>query len=67
MATWMKAEKAAEYAGGISTKVLYAAVRDGRCLAAKIGAGRNLIWCEKYIDDWLQASVKPVDRKDTSR
>ena len=63
MAVWMKAAKAAEYAGGISVKVLYAAVREKRCEAAHVGAGRNLLWCEAFIDDWLQATVKPVKER----
>jgi len=62
MAVWMKAPKAADYAGGISPKILYSAVRAGKLRAAKIGAGRNLLFCETFIDEWLGATVEPVDR-----
>ena len=58
MAVWMKAAKAAEYAGGISTKVLYSAVREKKLLAARIGAGRNLLFCEEFLDRWLQAAAE---------
>ena len=58
--TWFKAPKAAKYAGGISVKVLYSAVREGKCQVAKIGAGRNYLWCEAFIDEWLRATVEPV-------
>ncbi len=66
--TWFKATKAAAYAGGISPKVLYSAVRAGKLRAAKIGAGRNLLFCEAFIDEWLRATVEPVARsKETGR
>jgi len=51
---WMKAALAAAYAGGVSPKVLYAAVRGGQLRAARIGAGRNLLFSEQFIDEWLQ-------------
>jgi len=60
---WFKATKAAEYAGGISVKVLYAAVRQNKCRAAKIGAGRNLIWCEQFIDEWLMGAVERTEQE----
>ena len=52
--TWMKATQAAEYAGGVSVKVLYAAVRNGHLKAARIGAGRNLLFSATWVDAWLQ-------------
>ena len=55
--TWMKAPREAEYAGGVSTKILYAAVRAGKLRAAKIGGGGNLLFCEEFLDEWLQAAV----------
>ena len=65
---WFKAPRAAEYAGNISVKVIYAAVRSGKLRAAKIGSGRNILLCEAFIDDWLQATVEPVEhRKEAGR
>ena len=52
----MKAPAAAAYAGGISTKTLYAAVAAGKLKAARIGAGRNLLFCEHWIDEWLRSA-----------
>lgn len=58
---WLKAAAAAEqWAGGISAKVLYAAVKAGKLKAARIGAGRNLLFCETWIDEWLKASARDV-------
>jgi hypothetical protein len=51
---WAKADAAAEkWAGGVSPKLLWAEVRAGRLRAARIGAGRNLLFCEAWIDEWL--------------
>ena len=56
--TWVKAEEAAAtWAGGVNVKLLYAAVRAGRLRAARIGAGRNLLFCELWIDEWLTAGA----------
>ena len=60
---WMKAPPAAVYAGGISTKVLYAAVRNGDLRAARIGAGRNLPFSAMWLDGWLEgAATTPLQR-----
>ena len=68
VAMWMKAQKAADYAGGVSPKILYSAVRAGKLRAAKIGAGRNLLFCEAFIDQWLQRSAgEPVETLATQR
>ena len=64
MTHWFKAPKAADYAGEISPKILYSAVRAGKLRAAKIGAGRNLLFSEEYIDEWLQAVTKPAANDD---
>ena len=42
--TWMKATPAADYVGGVTVKLLYEAVRTGHLKAARIGAGRNLLF-----------------------
>ena len=63
--TWMKAPAAAVYAGGISTKVLYAAVRNGDLRAARIGAGRNLLFRAIWLDEWLEGTAKTPRQRDT--
>ena len=59
--TWMKVKKASEYALDVSPKIIYSTVRAGQLRAAKIGAGRNLLFCEEFLDEWLRATVEPVD------
>jgi hypothetical protein len=63
MTTWLKVPKAAkENAGGVSPKVLYAAIRQGKLKAARIGSGRNILVCEAFIDEWLMRSAgEPVE------
>ena len=63
--TWMKAPAAAVYAGGISTKVLYAAVRNGDLRAARIGAGRNLLFRAIWLDEWLEGTATTPRQRDT--
>ena len=53
---WMKISKGAKYADS-SPKVLYSAARAGKLRVAKIGAGRNMITCDTWIDQWLQAAA----------
>jgi excisionase family DNA binding protein len=56
---WLKVPEAAkEWAGGVSPKTLYAAIRSGRLKAARIGAGRNVLLCEAFVDEWLQTSIR---------
>ena len=55
---WLKvAEAAKEWAGGISAKTMYAAIRARKLKAARIGAGRNVLVCEAFVDEWLTGSV----------
>ncbi len=54
---WMKIEPACDYAGKLNRKVLYQAVKKGLLKAAHIGAGRNLLFCEQWIDEWLNSSL----------
>lgn len=57
---WLKAPEAAqEWAGGISPKTLYRAVKKKQLRAARIGSGRNLLFCEEWITEWLQRSAGP--------
>ena len=52
---WKKVPDAArEWAGDVNPKIVYAAIRDGKCKAARIGAGRNMLVCEEFIQEWLQ-------------
>ena len=53
---WMKIDEACKYAGGVSRKTVYAAIRAGRLQAARIGAGRNLVVSDVAIDRWLEQS-----------
>lgn len=53
---WMKIDEACRYAGGVSRKTIYAAVRGGRLEAGRIGAGRNLLVSDVAIDRWLEHS-----------
>lgn len=56
---WRKVSDAArEWAGGVSEKTLYRAIRSGKLKAARIGAGRNVLLCEEFITEWLKASVR---------
>lgn len=54
---WMKVDAARKYAGGLGRKVLYRAVASGHLKAARIGAGRSLLFSDSWIDDWLVASA----------
>ncbi len=49
---WMKIRDACAYLGGISADTLYAATARGECRVARIGAGRNLLWCEEWLDQY---------------
>ena len=53
---WMKVDEACTYAGGISRKTLYAAIRGGRLQAGRLGSGRNVVISDAAIDRWLEAS-----------
>jgi len=55
--TWMKAGLACAYLGGISAKTLYSAVKKGDLKAARIGAGRNLLFCEMWLDEFATESA----------
>ncbi len=61
---WMKIDEACLYAGGVSRKTLYAAIRAGRLEAGRIGAGRNLVVSDVAIDRWLAHSRGASDPAD---
>ena len=52
--TWRKIGAAAEYAGGLSVNTIYRAISRGDLRAARIGAGRNLLTCDRWLDEWLR-------------
>jgi hypothetical protein len=57
----MKVDAACAYLGGISPKTLYRATRAGDCKAAKVGAGRNYLWCEEFLNDYaIRLANKPA-------
>ena len=56
---WKKVPEAAtEWAGNVSPKTMYGAIRAGKLKAARIGSGRNVLICEQYVDAWLTSSVR---------
>jgi hypothetical protein len=63
---WLKCRDAAVYAGGVGEKTLYSAARAGKLRVARIGAGRNWITNEAWVDAWLMTSstAAPDDRND---
>lgn len=66
--TWAKAdEAAAKWAGGVNPKILYRAVREGKLRAARIGAGRNMLFCEAWIDEWLTGGAACSPGPDSRR
>ena len=67
---WMKIDEACKYAGGVSRKTVYAAIRAGRLQAARIGAGRNLVVSDVAIDQMARAvawRLQPGRRTRTRR
>ena len=63
---WMKVGPACAHLGGISAKTLYAAVRRGDCQAAHIGAGRNLLFCESWLDQYAERCAAAGGRASTT-
>ncbi len=69
---WLKVRQAAEHAGGLSQRTVYAAIRNGKLRAARIGAGRNLVTAAEWVDAWLEqagaaAGPGPTERTVGSR
>jgi hypothetical protein len=65
--TWKtaKAARRDSLGGDVSEKLLWSEVRAGRLRAARIGAGRNLLFCEQWIDEWLMARATVASRGKT--
>jgi excisionase family DNA binding protein len=57
---WMKIDEARRYAGGVSRKLIYRAVATGSLRAARVGAGRSLLFHDHWIDEWLVESAKSL-------
>jgi len=57
----MKVAQACEYLGGISPKTLYGAVKAGKCKAARIGQGRNLLFCATWLDEYAASCAVAMD------
>ncbi len=55
---WMKVDAARRYAGGVGRKILYKAVAAGELKAARIGAGRSLLFSDMWIDEWLMTAAR---------
>jgi excisionase family DNA binding protein len=58
---WMKIDAACAYAGAVSRKTIYSAVRRGELRAARIGAGRNLLFASEWIDAYLRERAQVRD------
>lgn len=48
----MRVKGAADYST-TSPKTVYAAIKDRKLRAARIGAGRNLVTSRQWVDEWL--------------
>jgi hypothetical protein len=61
----MKIGPACEYAGDVCPKVLYAAVEKQELRVARVGVGRNFLFGDVWIDEWLArcAEKKKPDYK----
>jgi excisionase family DNA binding protein len=57
---WMKVDEARRYAGGVSRKLIYRAVANGRLRAARVGTGRSLLFHDHWIDAWLVECATPT-------
>lgn len=59
---WMKIGPACEHAGNLNPKVLYAAVERGDLRVARVGTGRNMIFSDEWLNDWLTRSADVKSR-----
>ena len=57
---WLTATEAAERAR-CGVKLVYREVKVGRLRAARVGGRRDLRFLATWIDDWLSATVEPVE------
>jgi excisionase family DNA binding protein len=57
---WLTANQAAKRAQ-VGARTIYSAVRAGRLRAARIGGRRELRFLAAWVDEWLEATVKPIE------
>jgi hypothetical protein len=58
---WMKIkpDEACAYSR-CGEKLLYREIRNGNLRAAHVGAGRNLITCDLWLDEYLESRATPT-------
>ena len=49
---WLRCREAAQHAH-LSEKLIYRAAHAGKLRVVRIGAGRNWLTCEAWVDQWL--------------
>lgn len=59
---WLTVKQAAARAQ-VGPKVVYKEVRAARLRAARIGGRRELRFLPSWIDQWLEASSKPIEAR----
>ena len=57
---WLIVMEAAAYAR-VSTKTIYRAVEHSKLRHARVGDRRALRFRREYLDEWLEATVEPVE------
>jgi hypothetical protein len=62
--TWRKVKDQAKRAGNVNPKILYAAIRAGRLRAARVGAGRNFLVADEWLDQYLTAQSEALRAED---
>ena len=53
-AAWFKANRRPEKYRALGEKTIRAAVKNGELRVARIGAGRNYLLCDEYVDEYLR-------------
>ena len=67
MAEWLKIDVAAKQkCGGIHTRHLYRAIREGKLRAARYGRGRNVLTTAEWCDQWLEGLAAEGTRVERS-
>jgi excisionase family DNA binding protein len=64
--SWMKVDGARAYMGGFSRRTIYEAIRRGELRAARIGAGRNVVTCTEWCDDYLKRRAEALVPREVS-
>ena len=58
---WLRIQEAAAYAR-CGRKLLYREIAAGRLRAARVGGRREIRLRQQWIDDWLEATTRIVER-----